>query len=407
MTLKLVPPAGTPIQWKDLFRSISGLIRGHSRGSFERELKRYLGINHCFFVSSGRAALTLILKSLYQISGKEEVIIPAYTCFTVPASVVRANLKVRLNDVEISTFGLDYSHLQKQNLHNVLAIVVASLFGLPGEMDRFSEFAHKNGLFLIDDSAQSLGASWRGKKVGTFGDVGFYSLSKGKNITTIQGGIIVTNDHNIASKISLLISTLPPSNKFENFGLFVKSLTYALFLHPHFYRLPAKLPFLRLGISEFNPDFKIESFASWQASLGRQLLDKLGELNQKRRENAKRLIDELRVCNGLITPEVSPYGEPVFLRLPILVRDLKVREMIFRGLLKAGIGVSKMYPSSLDHIPSLRPHLVGDTNRFPKARFVASHILTLPTHPYLKPSDKARITCLIKKTLNSHENTSS
>jgi perosamine synthetase len=402
MRFRLVPPAGTPLKWKDLFQSIKIVMKENGVESFERQIKSYLGVYHCFFVSSGRAALAVILKSLYQIWGKEEVIVPAYTCFTVPASVVRAKLRVRLNDIEESSFDLDYNQLQRQDLRNVLAIVVTSLFGLPINMERLSKFARENALFLVDDSAQSLGASWDGKKAGTFGDVGFYSLSKGKNITTIEGGIIVTSDNNIATQIELFVSTLRQPGPLNNISFFVKSLIYAVFLNPHFYILPDRLPFVKLGISEFNPDFRINGFALWQAALGKQLLGKLSELNQKRRENANQLIDGLKGCDGLILPQISPHGEPAFLRLPILVKDLSVRDKIYKGLLKAGIGVSKMYPSSLDQIPSLGPYLVGETNRFPKAQFVASHILTLPTHPYLMSSDRGKIISLIRK-LNSHE----
>ena len=397
MTLRLVPPAGTPLKLEDLLKSINAMMKEDGRGGFERELKSYLGVKHCFFVSSGRAALSIILKALFEISGKEEVIVPAYTCFTVPAAVVRAILKVRLNDIDVSTFDLDYGQLKSQNLNSVLAIVSTSLFGLPVNMKGLSEFAQKNDLFLVDDSAQSLGASWDGKRAGTFGDVGFYSLSKGKNITTIEGGIIVTNDSAIAQKIEFLVSALPEAGRLENLTFFVKSLMYAFFLHPHLYRLPAGLPFLKLGISEFNPNFKMGNFTSWQASLGTGLIGRLSELNKKRRENAKQLADELKGRNGLILPKISSRCEPAFLRLPILVEDLAVREKIYRGLLRAGIGVSKMYPLALDQIPPLRPYLTGEANGFPKARFVASHILTLPTHPYLKNGDKKRIISLIKE----------
>jgi len=407
MTFRLVSPAGTPLKLKDLSKCIWAVMRKDRQGSFERELKSYLGAKHCFFVSSGRAALTIILKCLSQISSKEEVIIPAYTCFTVPAAVVRAKLKVRLNDIVISSFDLDYSQLQSQNLKNVLAIVVTSLFGLPVDMDKLREFAQENDLFVVDDSAQSLGASWDGKKAGTFGDVGFYSLSKGKNITTIEGGIIVTNDNNIAQKVDLLISTLRQPNRLANLSFFAESLIYAFFLNPYLYGLPAKFPFLKLGISEFNPDFKISNFTSWQASLGKQLLSRLGELNQKRRKNANQLADELRGCDGLILPRISSRCEPAFLRLPVLVKELSVREKIYKGLLKEGIGVSKMYPLALDQIPSLLPYLTGERNRFFNARFVASHILTLPTHPYLRKRDKEKIISLIKKLMKGHERISS
>jgi perosamine synthetase len=397
MTLRLVPPAGTPLGWKDLLAGISGMIKEDGPGSFKRQLKSYLGVRHCFFVSSGRAALTIILKAISQISGKGEVIVPAYTCFTVPAAVVRAGLKVRLNDIDAGTFDLNHSQLESQNLKNVLAIVAASLFGLPSDMKKISEFARKNGLFVVDDSAQSLGASWDGRKAGTLGDVGFYSLSKGKNITTIEGGIIVTDDDNLARRIELLVCTLPEAHKLKNLTFFLKSLIYAILLHPRLYRLPSGLPFLKLGISEFNPNFKMRSLTSWQASLGTRLMGRLGQLNQKRRENAEQLVHELRGFNGLILPRISSACEPAFLRLPVLVEDRGLREKIYRGLLNAGIGVSKMYPLALDQIPSLRPYLAGETDRFPRARFVASHILTLPTHPFLKNGDKERIISLIKR----------
>jgi dTDP-4-amino-4,6-dideoxygalactose transaminase len=400
MTFRLVPPAGTPLRMKDLLESIRTTIREDGRNGFKEELKSYLGVKHCFLVSSGRAALSIILKALSQISGKKEVIVPAYTCFTVPAAVVRAELRVRLNDIEASSFDLDHSQLESQNLNNVLAVVTTSLFGLPADMKKLSAFARQKDVFVVDDAAQSLGASWDGKRAGTFGDVGFYSLSKGKNITTIEGGIIVTNDSAIAQKIDFLVCALPQADRLENLTFFVKSLMYALFLHPHLYRLPAGLPFLKLGISEFNPNFKMSNFASWQASLGTGLIGRLSEFNKKRRENAKQLADELKGRNGLILPEVSSRCEPAFLRLPILVEDLAVREEIYKGLLRAGIGVSKMYPLALDQIPPLQPYLAGETNRFPNARFVASHILTLPTHPYLKNGDKEMIISLIK---NIHE----
>jgi perosamine synthetase len=397
MTLRLVPPAGTPLRLKDLLNSLSSMMREDSRDGFEAELKSYLGVKHCFLVSSGRAALTIILKALSRISSKEEVIVPAYTCFTVPAAAVRAGLKVRLNDIEISSFDLDHNQLESQDLSNVLAVVATSLFGLPVDMKKLSAFAGRNSLFVVDDSAQSFGASWGGKQAGTFGDVGFYSLSKGKNITTIEGGIIVTNDFDIARRIELLVSGLPHADRLKTLTYFAKSLMYAVFLHPYLYPLPDKLPFLRLGISEFNPDFRISVFSSWQASLGKQLLSKLGQLNQKRRQTAYELSNELRGCDGLIVPQIHTRCEPAFLRLPILVDNLAIRDKIYRGLLKAGIGVSKMYPLALDQIPQLQPHLAGETNRFPNARFAASHILTLPTHPYLGHTDKQRAISLIKK----------
>jgi perosamine synthetase len=268
---------------------------------------------------------------------------------------------------------------------------------------RLSEFARKNDLFVVNDSAQALGASWNGRKAGTFRDVGFYSLSKGKNITTIEGGIIVTNDDDIAQRIDPLVRVLRQSGRLASLALFAKSLMYALFLHPYLYRLPAQSPFIELGISEFDPAFKISDFTSWQASLGTQLLGKLDQLNQKRKENAERLSQQLRGYDGLILPQASSYSESVFVRLPVLVKEPSVREKLHKGLLRQGIGVSKMYPLALDQIPSLLPYLAGEKDRFPNARFVASHLLTLPTHPYLKESDREKIISLIGEATKGHE----
>jgi len=86
---------------------------------------------------------------------------------------------------------------------------------------------------------------------------------------------------------------------------------------------------------------------------------------------------------------------------------LEGESLVQREMLKEGIGVSKMYPLALDQIPSLVPYSAGERNRFPHARFVASHILTIPTHPYLKKSDKERIISSIKKLMKDHEKISS
>jgi perosamine synthetase len=225
---RTAPPAAAPISLRDILSGIFGVHRGQQEiDRLRAELKSYFGVKHCFVVSSGRAALTLILKAIKKLNPvKDQVVIPAYTCFSVPSAIIRAGLKVQLCDMDPETLDFDYTQLSKLLLspdklnepaklnklnkpkqlyepnNSFLAIIPAHLFGIPSDINRLRSLLGDTKTMIIEDAAQAMGGKWKGKKLGTLGDVGFFSLGRGKALSTVEGGIILTNREDIAHQIS-------------------------------------------------------------------------------------------------------------------------------------------------------------------------------------------------------------
>src|SRR2546427_8225151 len=129
---RTLPPAAALLKPSDLLHGLAGAFHG-SRYSrrLEAQLREYFGAKHVFLVSSGRAALTLILLALRRMSDRSEVLLPAYTCFSVPAAVERAGLSVKLADVDLETFNFDDGSLTKSIGAQTLCVVSHHLFGIP------------------------------------------------------------------------------------------------------------------------------------------------------------------------------------------------------------------------------------------------------------------------------------
>ena len=127
---RLVPPAGSPLPARSILPCVLPGLGGRPRSA--ELLADHLGSLNPFFVSSGRAGLTILLKALRQGSDRREVVIPAYTCFSVPSAVARAGLTIRLCDVDPKTLDLDLNALVRLDLERALCIVPSGLYGLPG-----------------------------------------------------------------------------------------------------------------------------------------------------------------------------------------------------------------------------------------------------------------------------------
>ncbi|MGH9425633.1 MAG: DegT/DnrJ/EryC1/StrS family aminotransferase, partial [Terriglobia bacterium] len=316
---RLVPPAGAPVpphavlsatfRLGDDGRDLTGLLRDQ------------LKVRHVFAVSSGRAALTIILQALKRVSGRREVVIPAYTCFSVPSAVARAGLTIRLCDVDPKTLDLDQSALLRLDLDRVLCIIPSSLYGIPADLVTLERLSRASGAFLVDDAAQCLGATADKRPCGTFGDAGFYSFGRGKNISTMGGGILLTSREDLAHLIQNEVNKLPRPSSVNVLSSIVNSLLYAVMLHPSRYWIPNGIPFLELGESRFDPNFKIARLSAYQTRLAAQLFPFVDSYNGIRRDNADRLQAGIEGLEGIEIPRAGQGANPVYLRFPILARD--------------------------------------------------------------------------------------
>ena len=347
------------------------------------EIKEYFGVRHVFLVSSGKAALFLILQSLKSLfPEKDEVLIPAYTCFSVPSAVVRAGLKVSLCDIEPSTFDFDYKLLEESINENTLCVIPDHLFGIPSDVDRIKSLCRDRDIFVVEDAAQAMGGVCKGKMIGTIGDVGFFSLGRGKNITSGSGGIIVTNSESIAQEIKKNFSRLESPSLTETFKEFLKSMALSFFIHPSLYWFPAGLPSLKLGETIFCMEFPVKTLSNMQAGLLKDWQGRLEESNQIRKENAKYFIEilGLRASDEAFIP---------YLRLPVLIEEKELRDRMCFLSRERGLGISPIYPSSINKIEQIESQFNGRT--FVGSSKIAEKLITMPTHKFLSEKDKKGI----------------
>jgi dTDP-4-amino-4,6-dideoxygalactose transaminase len=389
---RMVPPAAAPIKLNEILNGVGAVMSGRTAAQFKRDLCDYLNVKYGFFTSSGRAALATILKVMAEKSGKDEVIIPAYTCFSVPSAIVKAGFKIRLCDINRETLDLELGELAKTDWRKVLCVVPSNLFGLPSNLPEISRIANEHGARVIDDAAQSLGGTVGGVKSGAAGDAGLFSLGRGKVLSTYEGGIIVTRSDEMAQKLSKYSLMLNGKARWPAIGTLIKLLGYSILLHPRLYWIPNRMPFLELGSSKFDPDFAVGGLSGLQTAIGCSVFKKLDDWNDIRRKNAKVLYEGLKTHKELTTPKPLPHCDPIYLRFPILVMNPQLREKIYSNLIANGIGASKVYPTGIHQIPAVAHHLVNPGGKFPQTDLVASSILTLPTHPLLTSKDLDRIT---------------
>lgn len=179
------------------------LVQGKYVQSFESSIIEYLGVSDVFMCSNGTAALHLALLALDIRSG-DEVIVPA---FTYPATVNVVELvgaKPVLVDIKSSDYCIDTDQIEYKITDKTKAIIPVHEFGQSANMDEILRIAKKYNLKIIEDAACALGTEYNNKKVGGLGDIGCFSLHPRKAITTGEGGIVVTSDKTLASKLNLL-----------------------------------------------------------------------------------------------------------------------------------------------------------------------------------------------------------
>jgi perosamine synthetase len=391
---RTLPPAAAPLKWADLWHGLRGLCSAKSSiQAIEDQIREDFGVSHAFLVSSGTAALTITLMALKARasaagrSQRNDVVIPAYTCFSVPAAVVKAGLQPVLCDVDPTSFDFDHDQLERTLNDRTLCVVAHHLFGFPAAMSRLRTLCRAHGAMLVEDAAQAMGAECDGRRLGTLGDVGLFSLGRGKNITCGGGGIIVTRSRPIAKAIADHYRRLRVPSVADQALDFIQILLMAIFVRPWLYWVPAAMPFLGLGQTTFPARIRLRRLSGLQAGLLHSWRSRLAESNQGRAETAAYFVRRLpaRFANEDPRP---------WLRLPIVAVSARERARVYSASQKRGLGLSLAYPAPINEIPEMRPTFAGQ--HFPSARTLSERLLTLPTHHWLSEKDKHAIVQLCR-----------
>ncbi len=389
---RYVAPAGAPIHGANLIRWAGVAATTHDASATLRAaMCQRFGVSHSYLTSTGRAGMTLLLKALRRLAPERtDVIVPSYTCFSVAASIVKAGLRPRIVDISPDTLDFAPDQLAGADFSRVLAVVPTNLYGLPNDLPAIEAIAHAHGAFVIDDAAQAMGASVGNRPSGTSGDAGLFSLDKGKNVSAVDGGVIVTSDDTIADAIEQEMKSLANSSFAESIAGALKALAYSVLLRPSLYWIPNGIPQLGLGRTVFTTDYPLGHPSRALMTLAIAMLDRLEPFTRARVANAATLLEGLRQTPGIRTVLPTPGSTPVYLRLPLLMTDTSARRRSLERLHAAGIGATGSYPASLADVPELTPFLASSSPRATGGRYVAERILTLPTHPYVSAADLSR-----------------
>ena len=323
------------------------LTHGPVVNEFEEKFAEYVGVDYAVAVCNGTVALTLALKAL-DIGPGDEVIVPDYTFVATATSVLMVGARPVFVDVDLKTFNILVDDVLEKISARTRAIIAVHLFGHPADVKALREIAQDRGLILIEDAAQAHGAEAYGRKVGSFGDAAIFSFYATKNITTGEGGMVVTNNKKIADKIRLL----------RNHGQIAKYVHEIL-----------------------GGNFRMTSI---QAAIGLAQLRKLDKLNEIRRNNAILLSQILSSTKEVGVPSEEVWAKHVYhvYAVKLLGAD---RDCVYECMLRNGIEVAVHYPLPLHSQPLFRK--LGFAKCCPNASRLSQIELSLPVHPALSASD--------------------
>ncbi len=246
----------------------AGSPTGHSGEHFwlfQKEFAEFCEVRHAFAVTNGTHALEIALLAL-DIGMGDEVIVPDMTFFASASSVISTNAVPIFAEIREDTFNIDENKIESLITERTKAIIVVHLGGMPAEMDVICEIAKKYNLGVIEDCAHSHGSRYKGKRLGTWGDIGTFSFQASKVLTSGEGGAVITNDDDLAEKIYSIIDCGQKEGKHS----------YDHYNYGSNYRL-----------SELN------------AALLRSQLKKFPGQHIKRNENARYLIQKLNEIDGI------------------------------------------------------------------------------------------------------------
>ncbi len=251
------------------------LLHGEFVSKFEEEFARYIGIKHAIAVNTGTAALHIAIAAL-NIGPGDEVIVPPFTFIASATSILHNNAIPIFADIDDKSYTLDPNSVRNKITEKTKAILPVHLAGICADMSELMDIASDSGIYVIEDAAQSIGTRCYNKKVGSIGHLGCFSFYPSKNITTGEGGMITTNDDELAEQCRLL----------RHHG------------EPEWY------VYNRLGYN-----YRMTEI---QGAIGRVQLKKIENFIRIRNKNAKYLSDATSNLKGINPPFIPEYCEPAF-----------------------------------------------------------------------------------------------
>lgn len=359
------------------------LTKGKVTVEFEEKWSQWLGVRHSVFCNSGSSA-NLLMYYVLLLSGRlknKKVIVPSVGWVTSIAPAIQFGFEPIMCEADPDTYALDLKHLAKLlDQHTPSAVLLVQVLGIPHKMDQMLALKEKYGFFLLEDACAAIGASYRGRKVGTFGDMSSFSSYFGHQFSTIEGGLISTSD-----------------KQFYDLLLMCRSHGWSKDLDTPAHQNHVK----KYQIDDFHspfvfyiPGFNVRS-TDLNAFIGLGQIDKLDWIIQRRAENHARYRGHF--SGKLDFQKCDPESTVCSIHFGTLAKDIEQRRRIVAALVENGIETRIFSAGNL----GLHPFWY---ERYGKASFpMADRIhhcgFFLPNHPSLKTEDVDFISGVVLKTL--------
>ncbi len=335
-------------------------ILGKTVSDFESNTANYLGAKHAIGCASGTDALQVALMAL-DIGPGDEVITTPFTFVATVETIALLGAKPVYVDIESDTFNIDTTKIESAITKNTKAIIPVHLYGHAANMDPIMEIAKKHKLFIIEDTAQAMGTEYKGKKVGTIGDIGCISFFPSKNLGAYgDAGMVVTNNDQLAEKLRMII------------------------VHGSKVRYYHEI----LGVNS-----RLDSI---QAAILNVKLKYLDEWNDIRRKAAE-IYNKLFENTPAITPKVKDYTKHIFHQYTLRVPQ---RDKLAEYLKSKGIPHAIYYPVPL-HKQQAYIKYVSPEIKLPVTEQMSSEVISLPMHTELTFEMQAYIASEVKNFLNT------
>jgi dTDP-4-amino-4,6-dideoxygalactose transaminase len=292
-------------------------------------------------------------------------------------------LEIVLCDVRPETLDYDYNQLKSLVDDDTLCILSTHLFGIPSDVAKIRSLIGNRKIYIVEDAAQAMGGSDDNRKLGTLGDVGFFSLGRGKNITCGSGGVVITSSEDIADSIRKVYSNLETVPTIEYFTMIVGTLFLAFFIRPKWYWFPKNLSFLKIGVTRFYWTFPVTTMTGFQAGLLRHWRPKLEMFNRNRSKNAKYYNDTFQLSGRMRIYDNGIH----YNRFPIYVENKAIKDEICK--IGNVLGISPMYPSPIHEISEIKQNFKNI--HFKYSEIISDTLVTLPTHSLLNQKDLINI----------------
>ena len=361
-----IPIAKPLVTDEDISEVVSALRGGHlSSGEyvakFEREFAGYIGAKHAVAVNSGTAALEIALKSLGVTTG-DEVITPSFTIAATSNAVVNLGARPVFVEIEDETYNIDPLKIQAAITSRTKVIMPIHYAGQSCQIDEINEIASKHGIFVVEDAAPAAGAEYKGKRAGVLGTAAGFSFFPDKNLTTGEGGMLTTNNADIAEKASYLRKHGAPTRYYN----------------------------IEIGWNYKMPDFC--------AAMGTSQLKRLDDTIKRKNELAQRYSRLLSDAPGIKTPFVRAFNRHTFMLYAIRTKGRRDRDRIKSMLENGGIETRINFPPV--HLQPIYRRLFGYKEGYlPLTEAISDSIISLPIYLSMTEDDQNRVAEIVKEAL--------